>query len=117
MPRSGNPTRTRTVGDVKAHFAECLREAEAGHTIIVTRHGRAVARLEPVGSPRHAGVDRNVSEELAEPMASYSANQPRVQPSPEARRAALHALLVSEIWPRVPKELLGKGVTKKERED
>lgn len=41
----------RTVGayEAKAHFAELLREIEAGETIIVTRHGVPIARLMPIG--------------------------------------------------------------------
>ncbi|HYI39744.1 MAG TPA: type II toxin-antitoxin system prevent-host-death family antitoxin [Allosphingosinicella sp.] len=34
--------------DAKARFAELLARAEAGETIIIRRHGRAVARLVPV---------------------------------------------------------------------
>jgi antitoxin (DNA-binding transcriptional repressor) of toxin-antitoxin stability system len=111
-----NPTRTRTIADVKAHFAECVRDAEAGRVTIVTRHGRAVARLEP-SSRAQRDMDRSSADEVAEPTPSYPARPPRVPHSREARRAALHALLVEEIWPRVPKELLGKGVSKREREE
>jgi antitoxin (DNA-binding transcriptional repressor) of toxin-antitoxin stability system len=116
MSREETSRRRRSIADVKAHFAECVRDAEAGRTTIVTRHGRAVARLEPSHRPQHE-VDPATTEEIAEPSSSYSASQARVPRSREARRAALHALLVEAIWPRVPKELLGKGLTKREREE
>ena len=29
----------------KAEFAECIRRAEAGNSVVITRHGRAVAAL------------------------------------------------------------------------
>ena len=32
---------------VKAEFAECVRRAEAGDAVVITRHGRAVAALVP----------------------------------------------------------------------
>ena len=36
------------VSQAKAHFAELLKKAEAGETVIVTRHGKAVARIEGI---------------------------------------------------------------------
>ncbi len=32
---------------VKAEFAECVRKAEAGEAVVITRHGKAVAALVP----------------------------------------------------------------------
>ena len=43
--RASAPKVRRSIGEAKAHFAECVREAESGKTIILTRHGRSVARL------------------------------------------------------------------------
>lgn len=37
-----------TISEAKAHFAELLKAAEAGETIVVTRHGKPVARIEGV---------------------------------------------------------------------
>lgn len=31
----------------KSHFADCLRRAEAGEPVVITRHGRAVVALVP----------------------------------------------------------------------
>jgi len=36
------------VADAKARFSELLSRAEAGETITIRRHGRAVAKLVPV---------------------------------------------------------------------
>lgn len=36
------------VADAKARFSELLARAEAGETITIRRHGRAVAKLGPV---------------------------------------------------------------------
>jgi prevent-host-death family protein len=47
--------------DAKTHFSELLRRVEAGETITITRHGRAIARLVPLTeverTQRQAAVD------------------------------------------------------------
>ena len=40
-----------TISEAKAHFAELLKRAEAGETVIVTRHGKPVARIEGIEKP------------------------------------------------------------------
>jgi prevent-host-death family protein len=44
----------KTVGafEGKTHFSRLLAEVAAGETIIITKNGRPVARLEPVASDR-----------------------------------------------------------------
>ena len=37
--------RTLSAAQAKAEFAECVRRAEAGEAIVITRHGKAVAAL------------------------------------------------------------------------
>lgn len=39
------PQRVLAVAEAKAAFAECLRQAERGETVIVTRHGKTVAAI------------------------------------------------------------------------
>lgn len=39
--------RTLSAARAKAQFAECVRKAEAGEAVVITRHGRAVAALVP----------------------------------------------------------------------
>jgi prevent-host-death family protein len=34
-----------TVAEAKARFAECLRDAEEGRSVIITRHGKKVAAV------------------------------------------------------------------------
>jgi len=36
------------ISEAKAHLADLVRRAEAGDEIVLTRHGQAVARIEPV---------------------------------------------------------------------
>jgi antitoxin VapB len=40
----------------------------------------------------------------------------RLRPSPLTRRARLEALLRNRIWPEIPKEIRGIGLTKEEKE-
>jgi prevent-host-death family protein len=46
----------KTVGafEGKTHFSRLLAEVEAGEVIIITKNGRPVARLEPIGTDRDA---------------------------------------------------------------
>ena len=34
-----------SVAEAKAHFAECLRSAEKGDSVVITRHGKPVAAM------------------------------------------------------------------------
>lgn len=38
----------RSIAEAKAHFADCLRQAEGGEAIVLTRHGKAIAALVPI---------------------------------------------------------------------
>jgi len=37
--------------EAKTHLSRLLEEVEAGEELLITRHGRAVARLSPVEAP------------------------------------------------------------------
>ena len=39
--------RSMSVADAKAHFSECIRDAEDGVPVLVTRRGRAVVAIVP----------------------------------------------------------------------
>lgn len=41
-----------SVSDAKAQLTDLVRRAEAGEEIVLTRHGRAVATLEPIAKSR-----------------------------------------------------------------
>ena len=45
IPRTG--VLEVTVAAAKAQFAACVREAEQGTTVVITKHGRRVAALVP----------------------------------------------------------------------
>lgn len=51
--------------EVKTHFARLLDEVERGETIVITRHGQAIARIVPEAPVRQEEIDRAI-EDLAE---------------------------------------------------
>lgn len=114
------PSQERSIGEAKARFAECVRQVERGATIVLTRHGRPVAKLAPLHET--SGVDAGWNEpyagrhDIREPGVSYAiANEAAA--SGNHRREAFERLLRQEIWPNVPAELRGKGISKQEREE
>jgi prevent-host-death family protein len=43
---------TVSVAEAKDRLASLVKEAESGETVTITRHGRAVAELRPVGTEK-----------------------------------------------------------------
>ena len=48
------------VYEAKTHLPRLLDDVEAGETIVITRHGKPVARLTPIAAPK-----RSVAEVIA----------------------------------------------------
>lgn len=46
----------------KAHLPQLLTEVERGETIIITRHGRAIARIVPEPNHRKSELDSTLEE-------------------------------------------------------
>ena len=82
----------RSIAEAKARFAECLRLAERGEMIVLTRHGKAVAGLvsidllEQLERLRSAGPELGLasvaggwkgSEEVAEKALEYGRSSGR----------------------------------------
>jgi prevent-host-death family protein len=44
--------------DAKAHLSQLLDEVERGETIVITRHGRAIARIIPEVDRRQHEIDQ-----------------------------------------------------------
>ena len=44
--------------EAKTHLPQILDEVERGETVVITRHGRAIARLVPEAQRRQAEVDQ-----------------------------------------------------------
>lgn len=47
--------------DAKAHLTQLLDEVERGETIIITRHGRPIARLVPEAQRRQEEIDKAIA--------------------------------------------------------
>lgn len=52
--------RTVQASEAKTHLLQLLDEVERGATLIITRHGRAIARLVPEEGERQAQIDRAI---------------------------------------------------------
>jgi prevent-host-death family protein len=48
--------------EAKTHFARLLDEVERGETIIITRHGQAIARIVPEARLRQEEIDQAVED-------------------------------------------------------
>jgi prevent-host-death family protein len=46
--------------EAKTHFPELLDDVERGETVVITRHGRPIARLVPESERRQAEIDEAV---------------------------------------------------------
>jgi prevent-host-death family protein len=46
--------------EAKTHLPQLLDDVERGETIVITRHGRAIARIVPEAHLRQAEVDRAI---------------------------------------------------------
>ena len=51
-PSPGTGPREATVHEAKTHLSRLLAEVEAGGSVIITRRGKPVAKLEPVAPKR-----------------------------------------------------------------
>ena len=55
-------TQTIQASEAKARLLQLLDRVEAGETIVITRHGRPIARLEPEASRRSAEIESAIDE-------------------------------------------------------
>jgi prevent-host-death family protein len=46
--------------EAKTHLPQLLDEVERGETLIITRHGRAIARIVPEADRRQEEIDRAI---------------------------------------------------------
>jgi len=46
--------------DAKAHFPQLLDDIERGETVVITRHGRPIARIVPEGHLRQEEIDKAI---------------------------------------------------------
>ncbi|HYA80533.1 MAG TPA: type II toxin-antitoxin system prevent-host-death family antitoxin [Methylocystis sp.] len=48
--------------EAKTHLPSLLDEVERGETVVITRHGKPIARLVPEADRRQAKIDRTLAE-------------------------------------------------------
>ena len=48
--------------EAKTHFASLLSDVERGETLIITRHGRAIARIVPEEGKKREDIIRAIEE-------------------------------------------------------
>jgi prevent-host-death family protein len=48
--------------EAKTHLPQLLDEVERGETLVITRHGRAIARIVPEAQQRQAEIDRAIED-------------------------------------------------------
>ena len=48
--------------EAKARFSQILDEVERGETVVITRHGKPVARIAPEENARREGVRKAIAE-------------------------------------------------------
>jgi prevent-host-death family protein len=48
--------------EAKTHFARLLNEVERGETIVISRHGQAIARIVPEAHVRQQEIDRAIED-------------------------------------------------------
>lgn len=70
-----------SVTDAKAQLTELVRRAQAGDEIILTKHGHAVARLEPVKPV----IDRAAREKVMREI--RASTKAKARPGPSAARS------------------------------
>ena len=59
---SGSAMREVQSSDAKAHLPQLLSAVERGETIVITRHGRAIARLIPEADQRKSEVLKTMTQ-------------------------------------------------------
>jgi prevent-host-death family protein len=69
--------RTVSLAEAKTHLSELLNSVEAGEEIVITRHGRAVARVSPPEKPKQAMPLKRLAafRETVPPWTEPSANR------------------------------------------
>jgi prevent-host-death family protein len=48
--------------DAETHLPQLLDEVERGETLVITRHGRAIARIVPESSRRQEEIDQAIED-------------------------------------------------------
>ena len=111
----------RTLGEAVSEAIRRYVQAGAGQVTEIAEQTAEYGRITGLGAAgagaRSSGPDRvGQAAEVRESGAVYEAPR-RPTVASGSRREALERLLEEEIWPQVPEELQGRGLSKREREE
>lgn len=101
--------------DLEALKTRALEEGLPYQTLISSVLHKYVAASRDSVARQPGGRSRDL-DEVAEAAVTYGKTD-RAAQDPKIRREALVRLLEEEVWPRVPDELVGRGISKREREE
>lgn len=87
---------TTGVADLKAHLSATLARVKAGEEVLITEHGRPIARLVPVGPTLVGSVERLVRTGLVRPPIAPLEEQFWRRPQPADPEGAVLAALLAE---------------------
>ncbi|MBI2374052.1 MAG: type II toxin-antitoxin system prevent-host-death family antitoxin [Deltaproteobacteria bacterium] len=58
--------KSANIAEVRDHFSEILRLVEAGHSVLIRRHGKAIAELRPASRTSDSSSERALWARLAD---------------------------------------------------
>lgn len=70
-----------SVTDAKAQLTDLVRQAEAGEDVVLTRHGRPVARIAPIAPDHDRAARRAILERFRDEASA------KITPGPSAARS------------------------------
>jgi prevent-host-death family protein len=73
---------TMSVRQARQKFAEIIKKAEAGGSVVITRRGRRVAKVVPTAEPKRRGLPD---------LSAFRASLGKIKNRPEATIQALRA--------------------------
>ncbi len=84
------------IADLKAHLSATLARVKAGEEVLITEHGRPIARLVPVGPVSTGSVERLVRSGVLRPPTAPLGEDFWGRPRPADPGGAVLAALVAE---------------------
>lgn len=79
------------VRDAKAHLSRLLREVKSGREVVITEHGRPIARVTPI---KVLTLEQQIAAEGCRPLASVNSTDSQERVSPRT----YHADLRHKTW-------------------
>lgn len=84
------------IAELKAHLSANLARVKAGEEVLITEHGRPIARLVPVGPALDGAAERLVRQGILRPPSESLPAEFWRRPRPEDPEGASLAALLAE---------------------